>query len=107
LSEKTFRVGRLEDFPQGRVRVVLAGEERIAICRVGEELYAVEDLCTHDDGPLGEGSLQGTAIECPRHGARFDVRTGEVLRMPAVVPIRTFPVEVRDGEVFVRLSEES
>lgn len=93
-------------FPRGQVRVVEAGERSVALCRnESGEFYAVEDVCTHDDGPLGEGELDGFAIECPRHGARFDIRTGEVLQMPAVVPIRTYPVKVENGKIFVQTEE--
>ncbi|MCA9794238.1 MAG: Rieske (2Fe-2S) protein [Vulcanimicrobiota bacterium] len=97
------RVGRLEDFPLGKVRVVRIEGERVAICNVDGTLYAVEDRCTHDDGPLGEGELEGCEIECPRHGARFDVRDGSVTQMPAVYPIETFELEVVDGQVYVSL----
>ena len=78
----------------------------IAICRVDGKLYAIEDICTHDDGPLGEGFLDGCEIECPRHGARFDVRTGPATRMPAAAPVRTFPLKVEDGEVLVEVETE-
>jgi 3-phenylpropionate/trans-cinnamate dioxygenase ferredoxin subunit len=94
-------VAKESDIPEGEVRVVVANGRRVALCRVEGRLYAVEDVCTHDDGPLGEGRLHGCAIECPRHGARFDVRTGEVLRMPAAYPVRTFPVRIEGGDVRV------
>jgi len=69
----------------------------IALFNVGGTYYAIEDVCTHDDGPLAEGELYGFEIECPRHGARFDIRTGKVLRMPAVTSIKAFPVRL-DGD---------
>jgi len=65
--------------------------------------YAVQDLCTHDDGPLGEGTLVDGQIQCPRHGARFDVKTGAVGRMPAIVPIRVYPVKVEGEDVLVQI----
>ena len=77
----------------------------IAVFNVGGTYYAIEDVCTHDDGPLVEGDLDGFSIECPRHGARFDIRTGAVLSMPAVVPVRWFPVRVADGSIQVDLDE--
>ncbi|MBI5595053.1 MAG: non-heme iron oxygenase ferredoxin subunit [Elusimicrobia bacterium] len=83
------------------MKVVRLGELRVAVCNVDGVFYAVEDVCTHDDGPLGEGSLKGGELECPRHGARFDVKSGAALRMPAVVPVRTFPVKVVAGTVEV------
>ena len=66
---------------------------------------AVSVPAAHDDGPLGEGRLHGYAIQCPRHGAQFDIRTGEVLSMPAVVPIATFPVQEQDGKVLVSVPQ--
>lgn len=98
-------VGRVEDFPAGQVKVVRVDGERIAVANVDGELYAIEDRCTHDDGPLGEGRLLGCEVECPRHGARFDVRDGSVTKMPAVYPVETFAVEVRDGAVYIRLED--
>lgn len=97
------RIGSLEDFPAGHVRVVDADGERIAVANVDGRLFAFEDRCSHDDGPLGEGRLDGCQVRCPRHGARFDVRTGAALCMPAVAPVGTFPVQVVDGAVTVEL----
>ena len=96
-------VAKVGDIPPGCMRLLLVGETRIALCNVGGTLYAIEDLCTHDDGPLGEGVLQGGEVECPRHGGRFDVRTGAATQMPAVAPVRTFPVRVDDGAVYVEV----
>ena len=81
----------------GQVKVVKIGEEEVALCNVGGEFYAIANICTHDEGPLGVGTLLGDEIECPRHGARFNVRTGEVKVLPAIVPLPTFDVKV-DGE---------
>lgn len=91
------RVGRLADIAAGQVTVVQAGKKRLALARIDGELHAIDDVCTHDGGPLGEGALDGYNVECPRHGARFDVRTGRATRMPAVYPVKTYPVRV-DGE---------
>ena len=95
-------VARESELAPGQMKIIDAGGERIALCNVGGTFYAVQDVCTHDDGPLGEGALDGFAIECPRHGARFDVRTGEVLCLPAPVPVRTFPVKVEHGDLYVQ-----
>lgn len=73
----------------------------IAVFRVGDDYYAIEDVCTHDGGPLAEQDPEGAEIECQRHGARFDLRTGKVLRLPAVEPVATFPVEVRGEDVYI------
>ena len=104
---KKFMVAAREaEIPEGEARVVELEGTRIALCRVDGALYAIEDVCTHDDGPLGEGYLDGPEIECPRHGARFDVRTGAVRSMPAVTPVKTFPLRVERGEVLVEIDAE-
>lgn len=92
-----------DEIAEGEVRTYDVEGERVAVARAGEHLYAVEDICSHDDGPLGEGSIEGFAIVCPRHGAKFDVRSGEVLAMPAAAPIRTFSIMVQDGKVMLAL----
>ncbi|HUF83556.1 MAG TPA: non-heme iron oxygenase ferredoxin subunit [Acidimicrobiia bacterium] len=89
----------------GRSRRCVIDGQSVLVCNVGGEYYAVADVCTHDRGPLGEGRLRGPIIECPRHGARFDVRDGSVKVPPAVVPIDTYPVRVRGDELEVELSE--
>lgn len=71
----------------------------IAVFNVDGTYYAIEDVCTHDDGPLADGTLYGFAIECPRHGARFDIRTGAVLSMPAVIPVPRYDVRVEGDEI--------
>jgi 3-phenylpropionate/trans-cinnamate dioxygenase ferredoxin subunit len=96
-------IGTAGDVPEGEARSFAVGPGRVAVARVDGQLYAVQDLCTHDNAPLGDGGLDGFAIQCPRHGAKFDVRTGAVLRMPAVVAIQTFPVKEKDGKVSVAL----
>jgi 3-phenylpropionate/trans-cinnamate dioxygenase ferredoxin subunit len=85
----------------GQAREFDVGAWRVLVCNVGGELYAVEDVCPHDRGPLGEGRLRGPIIECPRHGARFDVRDGSVQAPPAVRPVPCLPVQVVDGQVVV------
>ena len=104
-TKQTIAVAAAGEVLEGKARIFEARGLRIAICRVQGKLYAVEDLCTHDDGPLGEGRLDGHAIECPRHGARFDVRDGRVLRMPAAFPVRVFSVSEKDGQIHVEIEE--
>jgi|SRR5262250_2708330 len=98
------KIARKSDVPAGTVRVFEAAGKRVALCNVGGEFYAIADLCTHDNGPLGEGELLDHEIECPRHGARFDIRTGQVLCLPAVLPVPTYRVEARDEEIWVAVS---
>lgn len=99
-------VATVAQVPTGEAKVVHAGSRRLALCRPTEdEWYAIDDVCTHDGGPLGEGKLLGYEIECPRHGAHFDVRTGEALTLPATRPVNAYRVRVEDGQVFVELPE--
>ena len=98
-------IGQVGEIPEGRVKVVEIGAQRLAIAHVGGEFFAVQDRCTHDEGPLGEGELFGNDIECPRHGARFDVRTGQPMTLPAVVPVKTFPVRVEGQKILAQVEE--
>ena len=93
------KVGRVADVPPGTAKVYEAGDRFVAVCNVEGTLYAVDDVCTHDEGSLDQGELDGFEIECPRHMARFDVRTGEVTELPAVVPIDTFSVRVEGDDI--------
>jgi 3-phenylpropionate/trans-cinnamate dioxygenase ferredoxin subunit len=77
--------------------------KRIALCHVDGSFYAIDDVCTHDGGPLDQGQLEGDQIECPRHGARFDVKTGRALTLPAVRPVNSYPVQVEGDDVKVAL----
>lgn len=95
------RAAALTDVPAGKVHVVELGEEEIALCNVNGTIFAIANICTHDGGALDQGELEGVAIECPRHGARFDVTTGRVLRLPATRAVRTYPCELRGGEIYV------
>ncbi len=95
------KVAQINDVQEGTAKVFNVGEVRIALCHVEDKFYAIADICTHDGGPLGEGELVDCQIECPRHGARFDVRTGKALCLPAVLGVPTYAVEVRADEIFV------
>jgi 3-phenylpropionate/trans-cinnamate dioxygenase ferredoxin component len=97
------KIGIASEVALGHVKVYEAGGKRIAVCNVGGDFKAVADLCTHDGGPLGEGELVDHQIECPRHGARFDVDTGKAVCLPAVLPIATYKIEERNGELWVAL----
>ncbi len=98
------RVADVEDcVSDGCVHKAVSGTEPIVIVRSGGELFALEDRCSHEDYPLSDGEVENGQIECVYHGARFDLRTGKPTRLPAVRPVRSFPLEVRDGGVFVRI----
>ena len=87
--------------PEGSVRTFVVDGFPLALARSGGRMYAVEDRCSHDDGPLGEGAVDGCEVICPRHGARFDLRDGRATRMPAATPILAVPVKEEAGKVFV------
>jgi 3-phenylpropionate/trans-cinnamate dioxygenase ferredoxin subunit len=101
IEETWLLAGRIDQIPAGRVKLVEDGDLRIAVCNVDGQFYAIEDVCTHDGGPLDQGELEGDEIECPRHGARFNVRTGEATLMPAVMPVRTYPIKIEANQVYV------
>ncbi len=94
-------VAKVGEIPPGGVKVVRLDDQEIAIFHLAGAYYAMDDVCTHDGGPLGEGTIEDHVIECPRHGARFDIRTGAVLAMPATVPVTTYRVRVDGDEIQV------
>jgi 3-phenylpropionate/trans-cinnamate dioxygenase ferredoxin subunit len=91
------QVAQASDIPPETARRVVADGVEVLVCNVGGTFYAIEDVCTHDGGPLDQGKLEGERVVCPRHGATFDVRTGEALTLPAVMPVATFAVRL-DGD---------
>jgi len=102
MSEAWVRVCSTAELLPGEFRIAWDGDAAIAVFNIDGDLYAVEDVCTHDGGELAGGPVDGFEIECLRHGARFDLRSGAVLCPPAYQPIATFPVKVVDGAVFTR-----
>jgi 3-phenylpropionate/trans-cinnamate dioxygenase ferredoxin subunit len=99
------KVARLVDLAPGGKKLVEVEGRAIALFNVDGHVYAIDDICTHDGGPLGEGELVGAEISCPRHGARFDVRTGRPLCMPAIEPVTTHQVELRGDDIYVTVNE--
>jgi 3-phenylpropionate/trans-cinnamate dioxygenase ferredoxin subunit len=95
----------IDELPPGGMRLFAHEDVEIGVFNCAGEVLAIEDRCSHDDGPLVEGELdQGTCtIECPRHGSRFDLRTGRPLTLPAYQPVDTFPVSVADGIIRVEI----
>jgi 3-phenylpropionate/trans-cinnamate dioxygenase ferredoxin component len=94
-------VARVEEIEEGVVKVVRVGNAPVGLTKVEGEFFAFADVCTHDDGPVAEGELDEYIIECPRHGAKFDIRTGKVRQLPAVVPIPIYAVTVEGETVLV------
>lgn len=99
------RVAAAEELPPGGHVLAEIDGRAVAVFNVKGSYYAIDDLCTHDGGPLVEGEVEGYEVTCPRHGARFDVRTGKALCMPAFEPVATHEVEVRGGDVYVRIED--
>lgn len=99
------RVARLEDIPDGEVIAVDLGERELALYRIGTEVYATDNLCTHGAARLSDGFLDGCWIECPLHQGVFDVRSGVATRAPAEEPIATYAVEIENGEIYVLMSQ--
>jgi 3-phenylpropionate/trans-cinnamate dioxygenase ferredoxin component len=91
----------VDELPPGEVKIVRAGELAIGVYNLGGEYYAIEDRCSHDDGPLAEGTFDPATctVECPRHGSLFDLHTGRPRTLPAYLPVETFPVHVVDGTI--------
>lgn len=98
---KFVTVAKVDELPPGEKLLVEADGLLIGLFNVDGEIHAIEDVCTHDGGPLVEGDLEGEQIVCPRHGARFDVTTGKALTMPAFEDVETFEVRVQNGEIQV------
>lgn len=96
------RVMAMADLPLGGHQVVDVAGARIVLFHLPDGFYAIEDVCTHDGGELAGGELQGYDVVCPRHGARFDVRTGAVTAPPAYEPVASLPVRVEAGWLEVR-----
>lgn len=95
------KVAAASEIPVGAKQIVEVDGVEIVIVNVNGAFYAIEDVCTHDGGPLGEGKLEGCQLICPRHGARFDVRTGAALTMPAVEAAPTYAVRVENDDILV------
>ena len=93
--------GPSEALNDGQALSIAAGRRMIAVARSGDEYFAIEDICTHDGAELTGGAIEGTEIICPRHGARFCLRTGQALTPPAYEPVRVFEVKVTSGRLWV------
>ncbi len=100
LSDYTFyAVAQLSELSEGERLFLDVNGDSIVLLNIAGKIYAVGDVCTHDGGPLGDGEIDGCEIICPRHGARFDIRSGEATRLPAVVGIPTYPVRISEDDI--------
>ncbi len=94
-------IAPVSELPNGERLFVDVGDTPVVVFNIAGEFFAIGDVCTHDDGPLGDGDLEGHNVVCPRHGAEFDLRTGKAVSMPAVVDIPAHSVQVREGVIFI------
>ncbi|MBI1799805.1 MAG: non-heme iron oxygenase ferredoxin subunit [Candidatus Eisenbacteria bacterium] len=102
MSEDGFvTVARVGEIPEGGRKLARIEDQEIAVFRLDGEYFAIDDVCTHDGGPVAEGELVGCIIECPRHGAKFNVKTGAAISLPATSPVPTYAVRVRGDEIQV------
>jgi 3-phenylpropionate/trans-cinnamate dioxygenase ferredoxin subunit len=97
------RVTTVADCPVGGLKSVAADGQQIVLANVDGDVYALLDQCSHEEYPLSDGDLEGTDLVCMYHGARFDVCTGKNKALPAIRPVRSFPVDIREGDVYVEV----
>jgi len=96
------KAATLEACPPGSLHRVMVGHEPVVLANVDGAVYALLDRCTHEDLPLSDGEMEGTNLVCSYHGARFDVTDGSPRGLPAVRPVKTFPVEIREDGIYIK-----
>lgn len=99
-------IGSINQLKDGERLFIEVDEKSIVIINIADKYYAIADICSHDDGPVGEGTLEGYEIICPRHGARFDIRTGKVLALPAFVDIPAYAVRLVGDQIEIGIPIE-
>lgn len=99
------KVARVDDIPAGAGMRIDLGEDRIALFKIGDDVYAIGDRCSHAEASLAEGEVFDLAVECPRHGSEFDLRTGHPDSLPATRPVPVYTVEVDGGDVYLSREE--
>jgi 3-phenylpropionate/trans-cinnamate dioxygenase ferredoxin component len=101
-----YEIGKVDELPAGERWFLEVGGVPVVVFNINGDFYAIDDICSHDSGPVGEGELDGHQIICPRHGARFDVRNGKSLTPPAVENIKNYSIRITDGQLEIGLPEE-
>ncbi len=101
---KWIKVDAVDDF-EAEVKVYVFEGNPIAVFRLEDGFYAIDDTCSHAEASLAEGEIDDHEVECPLHGALFDIKTGKNLSLPAVVPVRSYPVKVENGELYLQIEE--
>lgn len=105
MSDTFVKAANTADTADGKIKAVEINGQKIAICQSGESFYAIGDICSHAKVALHGGKVVGSEIECPKHGARFDLRTGKAMCPPAIQPVPTYPLEVRGEEIWIAVPE--
>lgn len=106
MSNEFVEVAELTEIPDPGSKLVEVDDRLVVVFHVGGEVSCLDDVCTHDGGPLSDGELEGNTIACPRHGAKFDIKCGKALTMPATEDTAAHEAKVENGKVFVRLVPE-
>lgn len=104
---KFYPLCSVDDVPEGDRIFIEVEDVLIAIFNIESKYYAIADMCTHDNCQLGDGELEGYEIVCPCHGARFDVRDGKVLSMPALKDVASFPLRISDGNLEIGIESKT
>jgi nitrite reductase/ring-hydroxylating ferredoxin subunit len=105
MTGQFINIGLLSEFEEGHVRRIIIEGRDIILVRHNERIYALDDLCTHDGGNLSGGHVKDGNVVCPRHGGRFDLKTGAATAMPAVAAIQTYEVKIENDQVYLGLPE--
>ncbi len=100
-----YRVASVGEIPSGERIFFDLDAQPVVLFNIAGQLYAIGDVCSHDDGPVGDGDLDGYVVKCPRHGATFDVRSGKALSLPAVIDIPAYPIRVVDGQIEIGIPD--
>lgn len=101
-----FEIAPASELPSGERLFIEIEGKSLVIFNIAGQYFSIADICSHDDGPVGEGDLEGFNVVCPRHGGEFDVRTGKAVQLPVVEDIPAYPVQVRDGTIFIGIPKE-
>lgn len=99
-------IAPVSELPNGERLFIEAEGKSLVIFNIADQFFAIGDICSHDDGPVGDGDIEGFNIVCPRHGGEFDIRNGQAVQMPAVVDIPAYPVRVVDDMIQVGIPKE-
>lgn len=100
------KVATVDQIAPGTALRLEVGDEPVAIFNLDGEFYAIGDTCSHEEASLSEGDVYGDVVECPLHGAEFDIKTGAARTLPAVTPVPTFPVKIQDDSIFIGVGKE-